>query len=321
MVKIKLLKLIAIILSVLTVITNPINAEAQDINEEDAPEFSISVTPGVIERKVEIGTEIIEEIEIRGTRINQEDLLCKFWEYDLYFEVRVESEPLQRVSKCTLKKDSEIDIVRFEVDTKNFADQTYFYGLELLMLNRNTSDSIEKNISILIPFVVTTYNKDSDNNPLPQVNIRINSSFLFWSDEITAIVNQKNISRKYITIGSELIFLNDKGEELYSEKIPVPSDRLVPDQGIEKTLKRRPIDSFFPYFGNVKIVVRSTINGEKHVETNPITIFILPKEYVIALIILLIVALLVGRFGYIKYLEIKSKQQREKKEEPNGKSK
>jgi hypothetical protein len=191
------------------------------------------------------------------------------------------------------------------------SSQTYFYALELLMINNKVDGNIEKNISITIPLVITAFDDNSEKNPLPDVTVNLKSRYFIWDDEVIGNVIMKNKSRTYIVFGSEVIFLNGNNEKIYSEKIEAPSDRLLPDQGIEKLIKTRIRQSSLPYIGNIKIIIRTTVNGERYLETNPITIFILPKEFIIAMIILIIMALLASRQIYIKRLNDKSKKLRE----------
>jgi len=265
-----------------------------------------SVSPGYLEYNVNSGEVIKDKLEIKYISLQNPEIIYNFKEFDKKYQKGIESNLFKSISNVKVTRDSDKAILDINIDTQPLVDQTYFFGLTVILNNPGKDASVSSKIAFDIPIILTVNSSDTTESPKPFLKLEPKNSIFFQEKDINIKVQIDNKSKKLIGIGGEILFTNGNNEILYSEKIQVPEDRLLPATFFQEEVSNINLMSnsgALPYFGKIKVIYRGTIDNKRHIESQVTEIYLIPYLYIVYAVIMV---LLMG--SIIFYLSSKNRK-------------
>lgn len=260
-----------------------------------AQDKGLKLTPAFYKFEVNKGSIIKDNIEIEYINFSSAKTDIAYKEFDSKFTKQKDSDLLKKSTNLNLVTGTNKLSIPFQINTQEMEDKTYFFGYQIILSNIKSSKSINEQLSVIIPIVLTVNENESTKDPKPKINI-INKNNIYYDQKETNVkVQIGNSSEKLINFAGEIVFANEKDEIFYTQKVSQQDDRLYPTQLIEaeiapdySLLNKNTI----PYFGKIKVYYRGTVNNQRHIQTQTVEYYLLPKELIV--IPTLIVIILIG---------------------------
>lgn len=267
-------------------------------SQSKAQDKGLRLTPAFYRLEARKSEVVKDKVEIEYINFSEASAEVRFLEFDPEFKSSKESTQFRQVSKMDISQESVKTIINFEIETLSLSDKTYFWGYQVLFTNIKSIGSINEQISVILPIILTVNSDEASENPKPRVNLVNTSKWYINPADSKVSVQIGNISEKLINFSGEVVFTDDKDEIFYTQKVSDGNDRLFPSQLVEASVspdysllsKGMP----FPYFGKIKVYYRGNVNNERHIQTPSIEYYLIPKEVIIAALCL--VAVFCGSF-------------------------
>lgn len=183
-------------------------------------------------------------------------------------------------------------VIDTKFDIKSLEDKTYFFVLKIILYSNSSSGELKNQVEVNIPCLLTVSKDPGSANPKPDFALDPSRKVYFNSDGITVKTQILNQSDKLIDFGGEVIVFDSSNTILYSESINTDNNSILPPKTSKlKELKdvSLPKRGFLPYFGKVNLAIRGTVNGQRHIETEKISIIIIPYQLILITIAFIMV--------------------------------
>jgi hypothetical protein len=258
------------------------------INKAYAQEVAISVTPSRIQETVRDPDKLSADFEIITKSLNAAKFDYNYYELDSSLKNPNRSDLFASITYIASDRpDPNTLKLHVEVTTSNLEDKTYFFALEVVFTEGGINNSLNSNVGVGIPFILTVNKDTALDNPKPEFKIDTNRRLFFDQNDIKITASTINQSEKIVGVGGELVVLGNDQYVLYSTTISPSSGFLNPKEVFIKNLNvsHLPKSWVFPYIGKLELSIVATINNQRHITTDKITIWIIPYELIIALVI------------------------------------
>ncbi len=268
---------------------------ASSINILNAQDKGISLNPAFIEGEVSKGQLFDAKIEIQYINFKDAESIISFKEFDEKYFKGQDSQLLKEISEITINSPLGFTTLNFEISTNKLENKTYFFAYEIKFQNIKSQSNISEQIAVRIPIILTINTNPDTVNPKPRILINNNRSIYFSVNEIGSKIQIVNLSSKYIKFAGEIVYSTDNDEIFYTQRVGAIDDRLFPRQAIEKEIQpdlSKLNNGIIPYFGNIKVYYRGTVNNTRHIQTEPIKSYILPYQIIIAVIVFILILLI-----------------------------
>lgn len=290
----KIKNLIFLFALLFILICSPINfAKAQD--------KGIKLSPTIFQFEKNKGDKVQDKVKIDYINFTNPDIQIFYKEFDKNFQNSQDSSLLLNSSNLVLNKSSTETEINFTIDTNQMADKTYFFGYQIIFNNLKSSTNIKEKLSVIIPIILTVNGSRELADPKPLIALNNTQDFYFDPKEVVVHTEIGNSSEKVINFSGELVFLNNKDEIFYSQKISGDKDRLLPKQVIQDKVNpdfTRLDNGILPYFGKVKVFYRGVVNNTRHIQTNSIEFYVIPYKLIFYVILLIIIC--IGSFYLVR---------------------
>ncbi|MFW5719856.1 MAG: hypothetical protein ACOCXT_02405 [Candidatus Dojkabacteria bacterium] len=247
----------------------------------------VSIVPALVQRSGTSQEPVKADFKLTYKNMTKLKVAYKYYESNAELTEFTESELFS--TSADVNAAILVDAVRFDmnIDTSGMVDKTYFLLWKIILNGKQTNTNIQSTVSVSVPFRITI--NDSGSNPLPIVNIKPEKKLYIFDQSIEVTTQAFNDSEKIINYGAEIIaHRGDSDSSIMARNITNQQGMLLPKEGLDENVIVRDLPNtlgFLPYTGKVDLFVRGTANNERHFHTATVSVWIIPYQSILVLLV------------------------------------